>query len=174
MIAKEGLEGFGVNKLAHEAGLSVGTIYVYFKNKRGILTTICYEVSHKVLSASLKGFDSKMTFEEGMRLQWRNRYDFYKRSPEEVEFIERIRYIPVYKSVEKKLTNKYGELLNSFIKKAEKEGKLAVMPFEVYWSLAFAPLYQLINFSKRSSENIGIKEKTFELIFNQVLKGLRP
>src|SRR5699024_7375181 len=174
MIAKEGLEGFGVNKLAAKVGLSVGTIYVYFKNKKEILTILCYEVSTRILTASTKGLEPDMDFKKGMRLQWENRYEFYRRYPMEVEFIERIRYTSIYKSIEGKLTDKYGKLLGSFIKTAEKNGQLAKMPFEVYWSLAFAPLYQLINFNINTVKGCKINKELFELTFEQVLKGLKP
>jgi len=36
--------------------------------------------------------------------------------------------------------------MSRFIKNAVANGELLKLPFEVYWSVAFAPLYQLFKF----------------------------
>ncbi|TZF84656.1 TetR/AcrR family transcriptional regulator [Pedobacter sp. BS3] len=177
MIVKQGLEGFGVNKLAKEVGLSVGTIYVYFKNKEAILTTLCNEISANILASSLKGLSADMEFAEGIKLQWKNRYYFYKLYPEQVAFIEKVRYSDIYLSVTENLNKRYGTLLGAFINKAVQDGQLAKMPFEVYWALAFAPLYQLINFGMNNtttSSTFQLTEAKLEFTLKQVLQGLKP
>ena len=177
MIVKHGLEGFGVNKLAKEANLSVGTIYVYFKNKEAILTTLCNDIGSNILSSSLKGLMPEMEFSEGIRLQWQNRYHFYKLYPEQVAFVEKVRYTEIYNAVTEKLNKKYGKLLGAFIAKAVKDGQLAKMPFEVYWALAFAPLYQLINFGMTNTtkpRRFQLTEATLEFALKQVLQLLKP
>lgn len=148
MVVNNGIEEFGVNKLARETGLSPGTIYNYFEDKEELLRTICLEVSSEILVSSLRGLEPEMKFEEGMRLQWKNRLDFYKEFPEKILFMERVRYTSIYESILTELTKSSTHLLSEFINKAVAEGKLAKMPFEMYWSFAFAPLYQMINFSR--------------------------
>jgi len=175
MVVREGLEGFGVNKLAKASGLSVGTIYVYFKNKEEILTILCDEIGDNIFSSSLKGLRPDMEFAEGMRLQWKNRYHFYKLNPEQVAFVEKVRYTEIYEAVTEKLTKKYGKLVRAFIDKAVEDKQLAKMPFEVYWALAFAPLYQLINFGmnkNRNSKTFHLNENILESTLKCVLKGL--
>jgi AcrR family transcriptional regulator len=174
MIAKQGLEGFGVNKLAKETGLSVGTIYVYFKSKKDILNTLCHEVGANILESSIKGLAPDMDFTEGMKLQWKNRYYFYKLYPEQVFFIEKVRYTCVYETIPEQLNNMYGKTLGAFIHKAVDEKQLAKMPFEVYWALAFAPLYQIINFGTGKSDKFQLTEAVLESVLKQVLQGLKP
>ncbi|NML41849.1 TetR/AcrR family transcriptional regulator [Chitinophaga sp. G-6-1-13] len=177
MIVSDGIEAFGVNKLAKAAGVAPGTIYIYFKDKEDLLLTLCEEVSHRILETSLKGLEPDMSFEKGMKLQWKNRYLFSRKYPEEVAFIEKVRYTSVYESMEEKLTARYGKLLLAFLQKAVADKQLAEMPFEMYWSLAFAPLYQLISFSRQHPQRKRKFTLTDDVLQNalaHVLKGMRP
>jgi AcrR family transcriptional regulator len=178
MIVREGLEGFGVNKLARAAGVSPGTIYLYYKSKEDLILTLCLEVSDEILKSSLKNFHPEMSFADGLKLQWKNRYQFFKTDPLKVQFIEQVRYSPIYNKVTHALTESYGEALGSFITRAVERNELIKLPFEVYWSLAFAPLYQLIKFHTQFSDNgrksvKGIDPQISEM-FDIVLKGLKP
>lgn len=177
MIVRDGIEAFGVNKLAKAAGVAPGTIYIYFKDKEDLLLTLCQEVSQRILESSLQGLEPDMPFAKGMQLQWKNRYHFSRQYPEEVAFIEKVRYTSIYESIEERLTARYGKLLLAFLTKAVADKQLAEMPFEMYWSLAFAPLYQLISFSR---QHIHRKRKftlTDELLLQTLahtLKGMKP
>lgn len=176
MIVKNGIEEFGVNKLAKEVGVSPGTVYIYFKDKEDLLLTLCLEVSSNILEASIKDLLSDTPFEKGMKLQWRNRYFFYKKYPDQVEFIEKVRYTYIYESIKNRLTDAYGKVLGGFIEKAVQDKKLAVMPFEMYWSLAFAPLYQLINFNKNNGEKkhrFVLTEPMLNEVLRRVLQALK-
>ena len=66
-----------------------------------------------------------------------------------------------------------------------KRGELRRMPVELYWSLAFAPLYQLIQFQRngfggvkrgcsQSSEPFVLTDEVIDLALDVVAKGLAP
>jgi hypothetical protein len=53
------------------------------------------------------------------------------------------------------------------------------MPVEVYWSVAFAPLYQLVKFHKHGRGMPGtgpfkLDDKTLMMTLDLVLKALKP
>jgi AcrR family transcriptional regulator len=178
MIVKEGLEGFGVNKLAKAAGISPGTIYIYYQDKEELILKLCLEKSANILEASLKNVHPAMSFAEGLKLQWENRYAFFKQYPLDVQFVEQVRYSPLYHSVTQMLSEKYGEQLGNFINGAIQRQELIPLPFEVYWSLAFAPLYQLINFHTQvqadGKKRFAISDVAFYQTLSSVIKGLTP
>jgi TetR/AcrR family transcriptional repressor of multidrug resistance operon len=76
MVAKDGLENFGINRLAKAAGVSPATIYIYYKDKEDLLTSISIEEGLKMTRATLKGFSPDMSFKEGLWIQWQNRSAF--------------------------------------------------------------------------------------------------
>jgi len=72
----------------------------------------------------------------------------------------------------------FKENMGRFTQNAVHRGEINKMPPEVYWSVAFGPLYTLIRFHNEGS-NIGgkpfaINEKILWQTFNLVIKALTP
>jgi AcrR family transcriptional regulator len=178
MIVKEGLDGFGVNKLAKAAGVSPATIYIYYKDKEELILRLGLEVSREMLANSLKDFDPEVSFAEGLKRQWLNRMSFFMKYPLEVQFIEQIRYSQYYETIQEALTRGFRDVMGEFVHNAIKRKELLPLPFEVYWSVAYAPLYQLIKFHMQGKTYQGkkfvLKDKTITQTLELVLKALKP
>lgn len=178
IVVKEGLDGFGVNKLAKAAGVSPATIYIYYKDKEDLILRLGLEVSREMLDHSLKDFDPKKSFAEGLKRQWQNRMNFFIKHPLEVQFIEQIRYSQYYETIQEELTRGFQDVMGEFVHNAIKRKELLPLPFEVYWSVAYAPLYQLIKFHLQGRSFQGRKfaltDKTITQTLQLVLKALKP
>lgn len=178
IIVKDGLEGLTMGKLAKAAGVSPATIYIYFKDREDLIVQLGIEVSTELLSSSLKNFDPEMPFEEGLKIQWCNRADYFIKHPLQVEFIEQLRYSPLYTKVMSTLIATFREVMGKFVHNAIERKELATLPFEVYWSVAFAPLYQLIKFhtqgKSHGNRTFVMSDKIMMQTLQLVLKALRP
>lgn len=178
MIVEYGLDGFSMQKLAKEAQVSPATLYIYYKDKEDLLLKIGIDATIKMMEYSLRDFDPDMHFEEGLRLQWINRVRFFMENPMEVEFIEMVRYTPMHKRIREELTICFSDVMGKFVRNAIERNELIKLPFEVYWSVAFAPLYQLIKFHSQGESYVNtsfsIDEKSMTLTLQLVLKALKP
>jgi AcrR family transcriptional regulator len=178
MIVKEGLDGFSMQKLARAAGVSPATLYIYYKDRDDLITQLATDVSHRLMETSLRGLHPKMSFADGMAIQWKNRLEFYMKYPIDVEFIEQIRYTPVYDSIKKVLRKNFGDVLGKFMHNAINRGEVTPLPFEVYWCIAFAPLYQLIKFHTQgetpATDSFTITDEIVDQTLQLVLKALKP
>jgi AcrR family transcriptional regulator len=178
MIAREGLDNFSVNKLARAAGVSPATLYIYYRDRDDLIVQLCQEVSVRLLETSLKDFDPDMHFEEGLRVQWINRAAHFMNYPLEVQFLEHVRYSPYYAKVAKMLNERFREVMGKFVQNAIRRKELQKLPFEVYWSVAFAPLYQLIKFHTQgysmSGEKFNLSDELLMQTLTLVLKALKP
>lgn len=178
MIAAQGLDGFGVNKLAKAAGVSPATIYIYYKDKDDLIIKLCIEVANKMMEYSFKNFSPEMDFADGLKMQWRNRMTYFISFPLEMEFIEIMRYTHYYEEVSKMLTNNFGSILGPFVQNAMEKNQLIQLPFEVYWSIAFAPLYQLIKFHYQgrsyANGNFELNDDLMMQALQLVIKALKP
>ena len=178
LIVKHGLDGFSIQKLARAAGVSPATIYIYYKDREDLILQLCTELTNQMLQASIKGFTPDMDFEEGLKLQWRNRAAYFMKYPLEVEFMEHIRYSPLYDKVREGVASTFANSMGAFIENAIRRKELARLPFEVYWAVAFAPLYQLIKFHTQGrsfkNEPFELTDRLMMLACERVLKGLRP
>lgn len=177
MIVSEGLDGFSMQKLAKAAQISPATLYIYYKDREDLLINVCLSVVDEMLAISLKDFSPDLSFPKGMELQWRNRLDYFMRYPLEMQFMEQLRYSPMYEKVHETVTAKFGTVLGPFVHKAIANGELRPVPFEVYWAVAFAPLYQLIKFHSQGghkTKDFKITEEIMQLTLQMVLKALKP
>lgn len=178
MIVKHGLDGFSMQKLAKAAGVSPATLYIYYKDRDDLITQLATKISHRLMETSLKGMHPKMSFADGLELQWKNRMEFYLKYPMDVEFIEQIRYTPTYDSVKDTIRQNFGDVLGKFVHNAINRGELQPLPFEVYWAIAFSPLYQLIKFHAQGNSPANACFRISDEIVSQtlklVLKALKP
>lgn len=179
IIVNEGFDGLSMQKLAKAANVSPATIYIYFKDREDLIERIIQDEAQKMSDVILKDFSPEMGFEEGMRKQWVNRAEYFLSSPLSIQFIEQMRNTPVYEKVFK-MDPKFSATMRQFAHAAIERKELVKLPLEVYWSVAFAPLYQLVKFhlAKKpvlaSTDKFVLTEEKMEQALQLVLKALRP
>jgi len=178
MIVKEGIEGFSMQKLAKAANVSPATIYIYFKDKEDLILQLCKEAGEKMADIMLKNFDPSMSFAEGLKIQWISRAKYCLKYPEQVHFIEQIRHSPLQDKLTSIMSEKFKNTMDLFVTNAIQRKELVKVPLEVYWSVAFAPLYNLVKFHM-SGKSIGgnkfvLSDKIMKDTFELVLKALTP
>lgn len=176
MVADDGLENFGINRLAKAAKVSPATIYIYYKDKEDLLTSISLEEGLKMTRATLKGFDPNMSFREGLWVQWQNRKAFSLDNHKSAAFFEQLRNSTYKDKMLETIDVEFRKTMGNFVENAVKRGEINRMPLEVYWSVAFAPLYSLIRFHNEGKSLGGrsfkFSEKMMRETFDCVLKGL--
>ncbi len=178
IIVRHGLGALNMKDLAIASGISASTIYVYFKNKEDLILKLCQWLRIEILANSIKGLTADMSLADGLLLQWNNRYRYFINHPLNFEASEQLRYSPLYYKTTPKVIEAIGPKLDPFIKKCRKRGELAEMPFELYWAIAFAPLYQLMEFhiSNRSYANakFRITPALIKKAVGRIVKSLSP
>ncbi len=178
MIVAQGFDGLSMQKLARAAGISPATIYIYFKNRDDLIVSLFREEQSKMAELTLAGFDPEMSFADGLRLQWINRARYCLSNPKRMHFMEQIRYSPFY-ARESARNNPFSNTLRTFVEGCIRRGELVQVPVEVYWAIAFAPLYQLVKFHMHGRGLPGtgpfaLDEKILNRTLSLVLKALAP
>ena len=178
MLVKDGFEGLSMQKLAKAAGVSPATIYIYFKDREDLIKQISAEEGKKFVDAMLKDFDPEATFAKGLLRQWKNRAEYCLKNPVQTHFLEQIRYSPFHDRLYK-IDNSFLIAMHTFVENAIKRKELIKLPFEIFWSIAYAPLYQLIKFHRAprtmpGRENFELDEKAMKKALDLVLKALKP
>ncbi|GAB3904860.1 TetR/AcrR family transcriptional regulator [Mucilaginibacter boryungensis] len=171
-IVKYGFEGFSMNKLAKACGISVATLYIYYKDRDDLILSIALEEGDKMGDAMIKSLDPESSFEEGLRVQWKNRYKYMIENPLLGNFFDQIRSSSYQVQFADIFLKKFKSIVGRFMENVVARGEIDEMPFEVYWSIAFSPLYALIKFHMEGTSVGGkpftmtdeILWKTFDLV----------
>ncbi|MES2274850.1 MAG: TetR/AcrR family transcriptional regulator [Bacteroidota bacterium] len=176
-IVKDGLEGFSMNKLAKLCGISVATLYIYYKDKDDLILKIALEEGNKMGDAMIRDLDPESSFEAGLRVQWENRYKYMIENPLLGKFFDQMRSSTYQNQFMDLFMQKFKAVVGKFMENVVQRGEINAMPFEVYWSVAFSPLYALIRFHMEG-QSVGGKPFTMtdEVLwktFDLVVKGLK-
>lgn len=180
MAVKEGFDGLSMQKLAKAAGVSPATIYIYFKDRDDLILQLWLQEMEKMVNATLKGFDPSMHFDEGLKVQWMNRARFCMENPVSMHFLEQIKFSPHHDICMKKMDNTFLKAMGEFVHNAINRKEVVKLPIEVYWSVAFAPLYQLVKMHmsgrglRGGPEKFVLDDKTINQTLKLVLKALKP
>ncbi|WP_374948764.1 TetR/AcrR family transcriptional regulator [Mucilaginibacter sp.] len=178
MIVKSGLEGFSMNKLARACNISVATLYIYYRDRDDLIINVAGEGGKLMSDAMIKDFNPEMSLEEGLRQQWKNRYKFISEHPMLNSFFEQLRNSSYQEKFLGSFLQDFKITMSRFMENVIKRGELEDMPFEAYWSVAFAPLYSLVRFDNEG-QSIGgrpfkmtdeVLWKTFELVIKAIKK----
>lgn len=148
MVGREGLDGFSMQRLAKAVKISPSTLYVYFEDRDDLLFQLFKSEMVLLQDQLLAGFSPEMSFAEGLRVQWKNRTRYALTYPQQSDFLDQIRYSPYHARFMAKMSPETFAAMRSFVMSAVQRGELAPVPVEVYWSFAFAPLYQLIKYHR--------------------------
>lgn len=177
LLVSQGFEGFSMQKLARGANVSPATLYIYYKDKEDLIMSIGREIGEKLNQEIFKDFDPNAPFIEGMRVQWRNRANFMLNHQLEMTFYEQIKNSTFRDAVGANIVAEFKEKMTVFMKNAYKNKEVRPMPIEVFWSIAYAPLYNLLRFHS-DGQSIGgrpfvftdeILWQTFDLVMKAVM-----
>lgn len=81
LMTKEGLNQLSMHKLAKEANVAAGTIYLYFRNKDELLEQFAHRVFSMFMATLEKDFDESKPFFEQYRQMWKIFGISYKKIP---------------------------------------------------------------------------------------------
>jgi TetR/AcrR family transcriptional repressor of multidrug resistance operon len=177
MIVNHGFDGLSMHKLAKSAGVSVATIYIYFKDREDLIQSLYTEESQKMASATLHNFDPESHFDEGLKVQWLNRMNYCFENPYSMTFMEQVKHSPLVDR--STIDRRFLDAMSRFVHKAIERKEIIPLPVEIYWSIAFAPLYQLVKFHISKTSMPGrppfiFDEEKINLTLGLVLKALKP
>jgi len=185
MVVRDGLDGFSMQRLARAARISPSTLYVYFDDRDDLIFQLFRDEMAQLTTHIMDGFAPGMSFVEGLRVQWKNRIRYTLEHPLQSDFLEHIRYSPYHERFMSRVPTGFFLAMREFVVGACQRGELVRLPVEVYWSIAFAPLYQLLKFQRSGfglpRKSGGPRQAPFvltdevvDLALEIVARGLKP
>lgn len=177
LLVLKGFDGFSMQKLARAAGVSPATIYIYFEDREGLILALHADAMARMTEATLSGFHPDLPFARGLKAQWMSRARWCLEHPLETDFLEQVRFSPFHDAAQKAVPPAFTHAMRVFRANAIRRKELVKVPIEVFWSVAFAPLDQLIKFHGRGIPGTGpfaLHEKVLQRTLDLVLKALTP
>lgn len=115
LLVEKGIEGFSMNRLAKESGISVATLYIYYTDKDDLIQKIGTEIGQTFFNEMVQDFSPIMPFKEGLRKQWENRARFVLKNPLEVSCWEVLIHSSYRDSILEKSLADFKNILEKFL-----------------------------------------------------------
>jgi TetR/AcrR family transcriptional regulator, multidrug resistance operon repressor len=142
IMVRDGFEGLSMQKLAKAADISPATIYIHYNGREEMVNALHSEVMELFSKMVLKDFNPELTLQEGLWIQWRNRTDFALQFPLYYNFLQQFRNSNLVRCDH----SEFKSSMKAFAQRATERGEIPEMRAEVFWSLAYGPLYALLDF----------------------------
>ena len=122
LMATVGLPNLSIHKIAKEAKISPGTIYLYFKNKDELLEQFARYIFKSFEETLEKDYDEKQSFFQRYRKMWWNIWHFLDQDPTRVANMGQYEFLPGFYTICKEWETR--GIWHRFCKKAVEAGEV--------------------------------------------------
>ncbi|WP_226692150.1 MULTISPECIES: efflux transporter AcrAB transcriptional repressor AcrR [Rodentibacter] len=147
LMAKEGLNQLSMHKLAKEANVAAGTIYLYFKNKDELLEQFAKRLFAMFMAALEKDFDELKSFFEQYRRMWWNIWEFLQDNPTVLSNLSQYELLPAFSEICREVDN--NSCWERFCWNAKAAGELVMeLPNKILFQLSLESAMNIASGSK--------------------------
>lgn len=129
LIFKDGIAGLTMAKIAKQAGLATGTLYIYFKNKEELINELYRTLEKQSAERFLKGYDKTLPYKIGLKIIWMNYLKHRIEYNEESIFMEQYYRSPYITRKHKRIAELMKSPIHQIIRRG-KEEKLVKQEFD--------------------------------------------
>lgn len=177
LFNENGYDNTSIEQIARKAGVGKGTVYSYFDNKKSIIKGFCEYELETIHNQLIAQTNQDATVLEQMLIIYMTEFHHVTRNPEFGRLYMREVLFPAEADVQKttELDEKYFDVLFPILQRGQERGELREDIELLHITAHFYSLFIILIhawFSKRIlTEDV---EPSMELLFKQVLDGLRP
>ncbi|WP_439243116.1 MULTISPECIES: TetR/AcrR family transcriptional regulator [unclassified Lonepinella] len=141
LMADQGLPNLSMHKIAKEAKISAGTIYIYFKSKEELLEQFARKVFSTFRSELEKNVDNSLSFFAQYRQMWKNIWHHLLENPMVVANLHQYKSLPRFHEICQEMESQ--SCWASFCAKAQQANVLCDLPADILFSLGLESAVKL-------------------------------
>ncbi|MEL7005028.1 MAG: TetR/AcrR family transcriptional regulator [Bacteroidota bacterium] len=121
LVFQSGLAGITMSKVAKQAKIATGTVYIYFKSKDELLTHVFMAVKKRSLEVVIEDIDFTKPFLPTMKRLWLNFFHYSLKNQKESVFVEQFKYSPFIQRLDMKDIEEFERPISSFLEVGKQE-----------------------------------------------------
>lgn len=122
LISEDGIAGLTMARIAREAGIATGTLYIYFQNKEELMNELYLKLEKEAVERFLRGYKKEQPFKKALRIIWVNYLMHRVEHHQESVFLEQYYRSPYISDKQLKLAEAMKHPVHLLIKRGKKEG----------------------------------------------------
>lgn len=145
MVNEIGFVKSSVAKIAAEANVSPATLYIYHENKVDLLVSTYLQIKKSLSIEALKGFKTNMDVRAGLKLVWKNLFNYFSKHTDYFQFTEQFSNCPYAKLINREEVDSYFSPVLELIQFGIDEKIIKDVDFEILHCFLVAPILHLAN-----------------------------
>jgi TetR/AcrR family transcriptional regulator, repressor of fatR-cypB operon len=155
LVNSNGFHAAPMSKIAHDAGVSAGTIYLYFQNKEDLVNKLYLELKSRFASRALQNYKPEMPVKKGFEIIWRNILNYKLSEPEEAAFIEQCDNTPMVTDANREFGLKLIQQLFDLWERGQQEGIIKPFCRPMLFAFSLFPIIYITQSYSRSGKKLG-------------------
>jgi TetR/AcrR family transcriptional regulator, repressor of fatR-cypB operon len=131
LFSERGFHGTAVPLVAERAGVAIGTIYLYFKDKEALVNAVFQHWKTQFGAMLVQDYNAESPVREQFRVLWRNVVAFAAEHPEAVLFLEAHHHSPYLDKESQALEASVRGPIIELLKETSRKGVTKEMPPEL-------------------------------------------
>ena len=153
LVNNNGFHAAPMSKIANDAGVSVGTIYLYFQNKEDLVNKLYLELKIRFANQAFQNYNPEMPVKRGFEIIWRNILNYKLSEPEEAAFIEQCDNTPMVTDSSREFGLKSFQQLFDLWERGQQEGIVKPICRQMIFAFSLFPIiYITQSYAKTGKE----------------------
>lgn len=170
LMAEYGLQGLSMQKIAKEAGISAGTIYLYFQNKEDLLKQLAQHIFDTFQVVLKRNYNPNLSLFEQYETMWNNLWNFLQDNPRIIVNHNQYQSLPHLPELCKMAEKSKQGVWAQFCKKGIESGEIVNLPTTVLWNLSIGSVIRqaLDNLLSQFSFDEQLKKTVISCSYNAI------
>lgn len=155
LVNSNGYHAAPMSKIASDAGVSAGTIYLYFQNKEDLINKLYLELKSRFADRAFRNFNPEMPVKNGFEIIWRNILSYKLQEPEEAAFIEQCDNTPMVTHANREFGLKLIQQLFDLWERGQEEGIIKPFSRPMLFAFSLFPIVYITQSYSKSGKELG-------------------
>lgn len=144
LMAREGMHNISTHKIAKEAKVSVGTIYLYFKDKETLLNQLVVFLFNTYQKYMNQVYNPDLPLFEQYKILWRSSLQFMRQNPNVVTNCHQYESLPSYRMLMRECIDADDLVWNRFIRAGQAQGIIINLEHHLLYALTMGVTWEIM------------------------------
>lgn len=164
IVFLKGFAGVKMATLAKEVGISVSTLYVYYKNKEDLIVSIAVELIERETKRSSQNITEDLPYKLKLKAMWIYWINFSINHSKEMNFLMQVKQSPYYDKVPLSVKETKNRMGTDLFEIGKKEGLIKNVTNEILESVMGAVLFKTVDLIL--NKQLQLNKKDTDLMFS--------
>ena len=158
LVLENGFTGLKMSKVAKEAKLATGTLYIYFKDKEELISALYLHIKKEQTRQYFLDYDEKDSFMANFRKLWFRVIEINTQNPEYAIFTDQYYRSPFIKEEYRTHAEELISPIYHLLERGKSEELIKDLPLELLVCQLIGVIHQLVNLQQETKQNLTQKQ----------------